>query len=205
MLICEDLWCSSVPATAPTQIWWELHMFAGIIVHHNQLNTGVYYFISETKWLNFSNKISTYFHIGHMIHSPISLSLHMYALVLIKMRVIPKVHFLITFDHMTMISRPSWSSLIQHIYWSHSIGQFLWSHVDHVERERSEAMRRNALVLVQVWSGTPLVVKGFSTIFCFFSVWTTISTLAIRMKMMMITLRTCNVVEALGSEAGWQL
>ena len=184
MLICEDLWCSSVPAAAPTQIWWELHMlhmlhmFAGTIVQHNQLNTGVYYFISETKWLNFSNKISTYFHIGHMIHSPISLSLHMYALVLIKMRVIPKVHFLITFDHMTMISRPSWSSLIQHIYWSHSIGQFLWSHVDHVdhvERERSEAMRRNALVLVQVWSGTPLVVKGFSTIFCFFSVWTTIS------------------------------
>ena len=179
-----------------------LHMFAGTIVHHNQLNTGVYYFISETKWLNFSNKISTYFHIGHMIHSPISLSLHMYALVLIKMRVIPKVHFLITFDHMTMISRPSWSPLIKHIYWSHSIGQFLWSHVDHVERERSEAMRRNALVLVQVWSGTPLVVKGFSTIFCFFSVWTTIS---IRMKIMMITLRTCNVVEALGSEAGWQL
>ena len=82
---------------------------------------------------------------------------------------------------------------------------------------------RKRKVVVEVWPRDPLVVKGFSTIFCFFSVWTKIlgitsnintgyfrrfyktNTNTNTMTKTKITLSTCKVVEARWREAGWQL
>ena len=86
---------------------------------------------------------------------------------------------------------------------------------------------RRKKIVVEVWPRDPLVVKGFSTIFCFFSVWTKISGITSNINTghfrrfyktntntktkidtktkTKITLSTCKVVEARWREAGWQL
>ena len=112
-----------------------------------------------------------------------------------------------------------------------TFGQRSWcpKPTDYVTRAPSLTRRgRRRKVDVEVWPKDPLVVKGFSTIFCFFSVWTKISsritsnintghfrrfyttntytTTKIKTKTKKkITLSTCKVVEARWREAGWQL
>ena len=111
-----------------------------------------------------------------------------------------------------------------------TFGQRSWysKPTDYVTRAPILTRRgRRKKIVVEVWPRDPLVVKGFSTIFCFFSVWTKISRITSNINTghfrrfyktntntktkidtktkTKITLSTCKVVEARWREAGWQL
>ena len=126
-----------------------------------------------------------YFHIGLTWFTP-SPSCFCWSLsiVLNKTRVVVitilHVHCTLNVQLITcfVISKKRLQGHLGHLWSSTSIDHIIlviflircWSHVERVKSVLRRRKNAIVLILVEVWSGTPLVVNGFSTMFCFFSV-----------------------------------